>query len=229
MKISRLGLGLIVLAAMASAQAGFYTGAGAGIRPMAIQFSNLSVLGVKVHNLDINVTRPAGDLFFGYDHVFTNGIYIGGEAYYEYVNIDPSVSAEVNVLGVNVNETVSAKLSYNIDLSLLLGYQISKDDIVYSRLGVIGSKLNYSASQAVNGLTTNSASGDHLIAAGQFGLGAIHKFTKHFSMRAEYTYTRYPNEDINIGVHIPGVGHGDVSFTPKVSVNAVTLGLIYHF
>lgn len=214
---------------LGSAQAAFYSGVGFGVRPLSANFSKFTVLGVQVVNLNESVTKPAVNLFIGYDHVFASGFYLGTEAFYEYMNMQTSVGTTIDILGTDVKENVSASLNYNVGISALLGYQTHGGDIFYSRVGVIFDELHYKASQEVTNITSTSVKGQHYAGAVQLGVGIIHPFTKHISIRGEYTYTRYPNIAVDIPITVPTVGTGHVRFTPQVSINAATASLIYSF
>lgn len=223
-------LGLAALLAVSNVYAGFYAGAGFGIRPLSADFTKFKVTGVNINNLDESVTKPAGDLFVGYDHVFNSGLYVGGEAYYEYVDMSAAVSATVQAFGVNIDERVSAQLDSNFGVSALLGYKSHNADIFYGRFGVLFDELHYKAESRVGTVSDSSTKGQHYAGAIQLGLGIQHPFNQHWSVRGEYTYTRYPNVGVNISVNVPTVGTASiVSFTPEVSINAATLSVIYSF
>lgn len=210
--------------------ANFYTGAGFGIRPLSANFTKLVVTGVGINNLDESVTKPAGDLFVGYDHVFRSGLYVGSEAFYEYVNMDVAVSATVQAFGVTIDERVSASLDSNFGISALLGYKSHNADIFYGRFGLLFDELHYKAESRVGNTTDASTKGQHYAGAIQLGLGITHPFNRKWSVRGEYTYTRYPNVGVNINMTVPVAGNTSVvSFTPKVSINAATISLIYSF
>lgn len=228
--MKRFILGAVLLMGVSLvASAGFYSGLGFGVRPLSADFSKFTVMGVKIDNLDESVTKPAVDLFVGYEHVFNHGIYLAGEAFYEYVDMNTSAAATVSVLGQAVDERVSASLNSNFGISTLFGYQATNKDIFYGRLGILIDELHYSAQQTVTGISDTSTKGQHYAGAVQVGLGMIHPFNDHWRVRGEYTYTRYPNVDVDIPVTVPTVGTGHVKFTPKVSINAATVSLIYAF
>jgi opacity protein-like surface antigen len=213
-----------------SAYAGFYTGAGFGVRPLSANFTKMIVAGVKVDNLNLSVVKPAGDLFVGYQHVFNHGIFLAGELYYEYVNMNASVGVTVQALGQNINERVSAELNYNVNVSTLLGYETSNKDVIYTRVGLLFDDLKYRAASQVQGISSDSVEGSSYAGAIQLGLGIIHPFNKHWAVRGEYTYSRYPNVGVDIKVNLPVVGSQSiVQFTPRVSINAVTASLLYSF
>lgn len=211
------------------AHAGFYGGAGLGVRPLSANFEKFSVLDVKVTNLNESVTKPAMNLFVGFQHTSPSGFYSATEIFYDYMNMSAQVSTNIDILGSNVAQTASANLKYNIGLSELLGYQAHNGDIIYGRVGAIADELYYKESQQVGNIYRDSEKGQHYAGAVQLGLGIVHPLTKHLSVRGEYTYTRYPNVNINLPVSLPGVGTGSVKFSPEVYINAATLSLIYSF
>lgn len=214
----------------ASAYADFYTGTGFGIRPLSADFTKMVVAGVKVDNLNLSVVKPAGDLFLGYEHVFHSGFYLAGEVYYEYVDMNAAVGVTVQSFGVNINERVSAELDYNINISTLLGYETSNKDIIYTRFGLLFDDLKYRAASQVQGVTNDEEQGQSYAGAFQLGLGLEHPFNKHWSVRGEYTYSRYPEVGVGINVTLPVVGNTTiVQFTPRVSINAATISLLYTF
>ena len=230
MVFRRVIFGVTALLAVSNCYAYFYAGAGFGIRPLSADFTKFRVTGVKINNLDESITKPAGDLFVGYDHVFNSGLYLGGEAFYEYVNMNAAVGATVQAFGVSIDERVSAELDSNFGVSALLGYKSHNADIFYTRFGVLFDELHYKAESRVGVVSDSSTKGQHYAGAIQVGVGVQHPFNKKWSIRGEYTYTRYPNVGVNINVTVPTVGSTSiVSFTPKVSINAATVSLIYSF
>ncbi len=210
--------------------ASLYLGAGIGIRPLTVEFSKFSVVGVQIQNITLAVTKPAGDIFLGYDHLFQNRLYLGAEAFYEYTNLQQSYIASVTVLGVNITENVSASLSDNIGGKIYIGFEPSKDIVFYVDVGALVDELYYSASQNILSITTNKTRGEHIAAAGTFGLGMLYKILDRLSLRAEYNYMRYPNKNVEIDVSVPAINaSSSIKFTPKAAINAVTLSLLYRF
>jgi hypothetical protein len=224
----------LMLATATAASASFYGGVGVGIRPLSCNFTNLDLFGVKVSNLNESVTRPAADFFVGYKHLFQNNLFLGVEAYYEHMDMSATVSATVQPFdsqpNLSVQEKLSAELDYNAGLGLFFGYKVHNDDIFYARVGAIYDMLYYKAVQSALGQVQSTTHGMHDVGAAQLGLGVMHPFTKHWSLRGEYTYTRYPTEKVTIHTSVPTIGPVQiVSFTPQVAINAVTLSAIYTF
>lgn len=183
---------------------------------------------MQLNTITLGATEPAFDLSAGYDHLFSNHIYVGLDGFYEFVNIRQSYVAFLPILNLSLSAGVRVRLSDNFGAKAYLGYAPSDRVIFYGDVGGLFDEVHYSAlaQGAGSSLTT---SGDHVAAAAEFGLGMLYRLGNNFRLRAEYDYGRYPRENIAIPVNFPVVGQTNIQFTPKLAVNAVTLSIQYQF
>lgn len=228
MKKIGLFVGLLFGLSFSQSFAGFYVGAGVGVRPMTAEMQQFRVFDVQINTITLGDTEPAADLSAGYDHLFSNHVYLGLDAFYEWVHISQSYIASVPIVNLTLNTGVRVRLSDNFGLKAYLGYSPSDRVIFYGALGGLFDEVHYSALAQVAG-SGLSTSGEHVAAAAELGLGMLYRLNAHFRLRAEYDYGRYPRRNIVIPVSVPLAGQANVSFTPRLAVNAVTLGLQYQF
>lgn len=220
--------GLLLSLASTSTFAGIYLGAGVGVRPMTGEMQQFNVFGIQLNTITLAATEPALDLSAGYDHLFSNHIYVGLDGFYEFVNINQSYVATLPVLNLNLSAGVRVRLSNNFGAKAYLGYSPSDRVIFYGAIGGLFDEVHYSALAQAAGSGV-STSGEHVAAAAEFGLGMLYRLSNNFRLRAEYDYGRYPRENIAIPVTFPVVGAANIQFTPKLALNAVTLSLQYQF
>ncbi len=233
MKYFKMMIGsIIAFACIVNASVSFaalYLGTGLGVRPLSVEFSDLKIVGVEVNNLTLAATSSAQDLTIGYDALFANHIYFGGELFGEFTHFNPKISLLVPIplTNLTLQETLGAKIKASIGGGFLLGYQLEPHFILLSRVGVIVNRFSYSTMQTISGFNSSSVSKSKTIAAAQLGLGFLYNINQHLALRGEYTYSIYPHVNLNVGVQIPVIGHSNIHFKPKASINAATLSLIY--
>jgi outer membrane immunogenic protein len=208
---------------------GFYVGASVG--PEGAVFSQKS-----------HVTRPAdplnplqpgslnvvdkehfagmgvfGSLFAGYARTY-NRYYLAGE-----ININSS-SVKYQLVNDEYAHSTFAKTYFNLryseGVSLLPGYLLSENTLVYARIGYMNGKLKIVESDPTIMSSNKNRSGI------RYGLGMQHSFTPRLALRMDYSQVSY--QSVNSNLFEP---FGMVTKTTKITPTTaqVGFGLIYSF
>ncbi|RMX15105.1 porin family protein [Legionella jordanis] len=200
--------------------AGFYLGAGAG--PEGADFSQKAY-----------VTRPGtfsvvdknhfagtgifGSLFAGYGKAF-NSIYLAAEANANLSSVKYQLTNDEYLHSTFSKTTFRIKHSEGI--SLLPGYLISPNTLLYGRVGYVNGQVKVRESDPTIRNFNKNRNGI------RYGLGIRHSFYPNWSLMMEYSQIDY--KSIEGRVLEP---FGGVTKTTKITpyTAQVGFGLIYHF
>lgn len=202
---------------------GFYVGAQVGYDMYRISH-DFTVEGDDVE-LDgdptLSVDGWVGGLFLGFGKYWDN-FYLGAEIFGNAsgAKSDWDTSVEDDDEGVDVDIDVKVKSQYGI--SLLPGYKINNNSLLYLRVGYNWAKVDFDADASDDDGDDLFGSDDNETVHGWgYGVGIETLLMDNLSVRAEYTYTKYNDPDND------DEDDGHVDFD-HLSDNQFMMSLIYH-
>lgn len=142
-------------------------------------------IGIGFYNTDLTVKTAAASLSFGDDkHDAGLDIFAG----YKWNFGAGSVSAELSYTDSygklatwsGAGETISGKLDGAEAISVIPGYQLSKDTTAFMRIGYAKAKGTMTLTGTVNGTASMNFSG------AMYGFGLEHALSPNLALRAEY-------------------------------------------
>ena len=190
---------------------GFYFGGDLGYRWGDSNYSLSEITTDFSYKNDASEKVGFGSFFAGYGYLFENNFYVGGELEASFYpgngdSWDPITEQRI------YKEEISADYGYNF--SLLPGYVVAQDFLVYGRMGI--GQTRYTNKSYTRGKMTSS---EDAWSAAEYrvGGGIGYKLTEHLSLRAEYNYIDSSTFDLN----------NDQSYQTelKPKYNEVTFGL----
>lgn len=146
-----------------------------------------------------------GSFFGGYGGTYQR-YYLGGE-----INLDGS-SVTFKTSNTEFNNGTVSNSSYrvqnNFGISLMPGYVVKENTLLYGRLGYNNGNIKIS--------TTDSSlqSINRRISGFRYGVGLNETFTEHFQARIEYNNTSYQNTSFTV---MPGFNTKNTNISPIVS------------
>ncbi len=217
--LSLLALALTSTVASAAGQfQGFYTGASTGYSRHKLDASAKlnTIIGNAKSKSDKTSHGAIFDAFFGYGATLgQSGFYLGGELGLGYDTAHSSSTKRM--LGNSVKFTTNNSFFYNA--SARLGYAISNQTLIYTRLGY--QVYNKDAKSSVNGGSSKKYKRDGMI----LGFGVDHALTKNVFIRGEYKHNfghRYTSKHTLTGIT-------SVKTKVETSSHAFLLGIGYKF
>lgn len=124
------------------------------------------------------------------------------------------------------SESISMELTKGVAVSVMPGFRVGKDTLLYGRLGYVRAKgkVNYSDS------TGFSESGSAKLRGMLYGIGMKHAFTPNLSALLEYQAVNFKSKEIfnETGSCGAGCSYSDTT-SVKPSSNGVLLGMQYSF
>ena len=130
-------------------------------------------------------------LLFGYDHLFNNKYLIGAELG---INLDNINSKALELAGHQNNYSASINQGNIYSISARIGYLLSPNSIIFTRVGLDNSDFKYSGySQYYNTNYNVIKSSTGIL----FGIGVENKINDKWSSRLEYDETFYSSHQLN--------------------------------
>lgn len=212
-------------------------------------------------------TSPAlngflGGVFGGYGITYSNNFYLGTELYGQansnkdhdnlYLNVGGSTASLPGVgAGVETKVGFDTQKLYSIGLSVLPGYKVNDNNLLYTRVGAVYSRFKgtptaalaaaYNGGNIANiGIAIPTSGYNMGFLGAQVGLGYQLKLQKNLSLRAEYNYTQYQSKnadvvDLPVGSLTNAVSknqfganvNGSINIKPYT--NDFKVGLVYDF
>ena len=132
---------------------------------------------------------------------------------------------------------VAQKLNYSMGASVLPGFYINPNNLLYSRAGIRWASFESQVDQSSDkwvGLAGNPGKNKQNLLGYEIGLGIQSTFYKNFALRAEYDYTGYQKPKVKSFSAESDAGSSRYSttytsyYSNQPSTNAVTLGLVYY-
>lgn len=202
---------------------GFYLGVQGGydIYRTNIEYNATTSVDVTQHG-EHKLSSPGwvGGGMLGYG-MYIDQWYLGGEVFGNGSGADGSSHVTVTS-GANVLQTESeVKVTANYGIDFIPGYKINNDTLVYGRLGYNWARVEAEQEATLNGVDITAHDDDKTNTVGGFhwGVGMESMVYENFSLRAEYTYTKFKHFDVG--------GENIGEFTP--ADNQFMVGLLYHF
>jgi opacity protein-like surface antigen len=167
-----------------------------GVSATVYAASSLPYLGLRLganSGGSWNLTNPQGKtssfgtngesvgILGGYSQNFDEKFSLAGEGFLEYSAVR-TANKNTDAIGT----TVKMRMTYSYGVSVMPGYQIAPDTILFVRAGLI--RTHFELTQAL--LSTSSTSGN-TINGGQAGIGLALNLSKTLTLRGEYTYSGY--------------------------------------
>lgn len=193
---------------------GFYLGAQVGYDSYRARVNTTTTLGADVVSINppINAVGFVGGLLAGYGQYVNEMFYLGGEVFVNDSGAESSTNVTVN--GLTATSKVTANLGYGV--SLLPGYKLNDESLLYIRLGYNWSQMKIQGSSPTGG----SASRTNTVGGFNYGLGLESLIYQNWSVRTEYTHTNYSSFSASTA---------NIATTVSPADNQFMLALIYHF
>lgn len=202
----------------------FYIGADIG--PEMVNFDKkLTIVDNATKNTDYykedNLSGRGfnGDVFAGYSYHY-NRFYLGGE-----LNASLSTLKYKGFYIDNTQNQISEgdfTLDKSYGISILPGYQLTNNALVYGRLGYARGNFKYSEyKDNVNGVTERSWLNGY-----RYGAGIATSLTDQLGLRLEYNHLSYQRFTNN---NFPGFPGKVRTISLKPEIDSFELGLVYRF
>ncbi len=128
-----------------------------------------------------------GGVFAGYRHKFPSNFVLGAEAGYDLSNVDGSYSTTI---GAN-NARVDFEKNHQFYVDLKPGFMVQENTLAYALVGYQRAELE--SETFLNGATLGSQDDD--FDAWRIGVGVEHAVNERFSVRGQYYYADYSDND----------------------------------
>lgn len=221
--------------AAATQSGGFYLGAGFGRQTaessVAMQTANFLTANPTDsinRNFDWAADNVDVHLLAGYQFIFADKFTLAAEVFGAISTFsgDYSQTPTINYTGVgNVpSGNATFRLTGSVGVSVLPGYQITPDTILFSRIGWVNGyfKLNDSLNNGGSVFFGNQAISIGTNKSGlELGLGMDTLISQDFSIRGEYDWEHFQTISVN--------GAANQHLTLKPNINNFDLSFIYHF
>ena len=141
-------------------------------------------------------------IFAGLNQALTTQTYLAGELFF----VDSSVKTANKVVGLGT--TAKLRATYRYGASLLPGYYLTSNTMLFDRLGVVQTEF----------VITQRPGGQqhHVVTGGQAGVGLALSLNQNLTLRGEYTYSSYAS--------FSGLRH---TITPRS--NEISVGFLYQW
>lgn len=170
-------------------------------------------------------TGYLGSVFAGYGMSF-NRFYLAGELGVQASSLEYENSA-TDGFGDNVKNSYS--INHNASLSVLPGYKITDNALIYGRLGYVHG--NFDMKSSLTDFNGNTISADKNVGLDgiRYGLGIQNNFNKNFGLRLEYNHITYADYKLS-STYQSGLFETTTN-TLKISpsTDQVELAAIYNF
>jgi opacity protein-like surface antigen len=142
-----------------------------------------------------NLTNPMGKTSYfgisgesagilgGYSQNFGEKFSLGAEGF-----LEDSVVRTANKSTDAVGTTVKMRMTYSYGASVIPGYQIATDTVLFVRAGLV--RTHFALTQAVPA-SSSSSTAANTVTGGQAGLGLALSLSKILALRGEYIYSGY--------------------------------------
>lgn len=167
-------------------------------------------------NPALNVGGIVGGVFFGAGRYF-DCFYLAAEAIANASNAITSYTTNFKYSGFTDNYYTQIRVRPSYGIAVLPGFRMNDNALLYGRLGWTVASIRTYENFSTVGVTTTIASRNLYRSGGTLGLGIESALVDDFSIRAEYSYTRYATLTSVLGT----------KFYP--SDNQVMLGVLYRF
>jgi len=201
---------------------GFYTGIDVGYfsgKSEGTEYVN------DVANGFTNLTKPKGTTYgveVGFNHVLPEKILLGVDLSLHYIN--KSNSSVQDLDGVpSPNFPIQTTIQNRADLKAKVGYVFNEDNSsVFLTGGLSMAKIQRTFSDTSTNKSTVATSNTpgYIL-----GAGAEHFFFKNISLKAEYLYTKFQQNNVDTSA-VWGSGFKE---TENYKDNTIRLGLSYYF
>jgi len=175
-------------------------------------------------NPKLNANGWVGGAFLGYGKYWDN-FYLGAEIFANASGAKSDMDTTLETSDgdiLDLDTDIKVKSEYGI--SLLPGIKVNDDTLFYVRLGYNWARVDVDTDVETNvgGFVVGGGGDDdsETVHGFNYGVGIETLLVDNFSLRAEYTYTKYNDTDS---------GDDSVDNDLKISDNQFMLGLIYHF
>lgn len=206
---------------------GFYLGVQGGYDIYRTNVATAATVSTSSFSDEYKLSSPGwvGGGMLGYG-MYIDQWYLGAEIFGN--GSGASGSHHLAAGTTRAEQEVEATANYGIDF--LPGYKINNHTLVYGRLGYNWARIKAEGeltapTSDVNATIISYIDDEETKTVGGFhwGVGMESMVYENFSLRAEYTYTKFKHFDI----HAEAGRVGEVEVTP--SDNQFMVGLLYHF
>lgn len=237
MAAAAVALGLTAGTASADAFNGFYVGTGLAVNKMSGELvstysanyngdlysdSDSGSVGGDKHNAALNLSAGYAMSFGQFN--------LAGELSYQtsYGKATPyAYSYSSN--GYSYSESLKIELTKGVAISILPGYKVGKDTLVYGRLGYVRAKAKSAYSESDNEGYSYSENDSTKVSGIQYGIGVKHAFTPKLSAVLEYQAVNFKKKTI-LSESDSGDGWTEsYKETIQPSSNGVLMGMQYAF
>jgi opacity protein-like surface antigen len=205
-----------------------------------------------VNTIALGDTAAKGALYFGYGNVWENFYYLSAELFADlshyssktsgdniYIIPPPSLPPSSDELNIS-NSTVSDLSSVQYGIDLRPGVLISRDTLLYARIGVANAHLKLESTTGAEDLILAGASSalplsaSKSVTALRLGAGVEYRFYRCLGLRFDYIFTNYGSLSVEGSTTTIG-SFGIFNFSTqsdasaKVTDHTVMLGLSYYF
>jgi opacity protein-like surface antigen len=191
----------------AAPHAGFSLGANLGYAHVNGKLGRTFTAFTANDSSDLGSGAPLAGLFLGYGWVASSpGLYVGGEIFGQYQNLNSKREDNYNPLGFQY--TTQVRTTNTFGAVAKLGY-LCKDALFFLKLGVASAKWKFEFKDLTppfTTATTNSRKTGFVA-----GLGMDFAVARNWAVGGEYTYTTYGS------LKLPLTGLGSLTYKPKVS------------
>lgn len=206
---------------------GMYVGGGLAMNKMTVKYSyddsffdesfySQNTGGDNDHSFELNLNAGYG-MSFGQFNVAGEFSYATGLG-----EATPYSWGYSDIGGFSYNYSTKAELSNAWAISILPGYKLSNNTLIYGRLGYVGAKLKLSESYSDSNGFSDGYSDSKSVNGILYGIGMKHAFTPQLAAVLEYQATDFKKETFADG------GEGFSEYAEPAS-NGVLLGIQYSF
>jgi hypothetical protein len=172
---SLFGVSAVLYAANGAAYMGMQLGANTG--------GSWSLTNPAGSKTSFGMTGESLGILAGYGKSFGEKWYLSGEGF-----VSDSVTRTSNKNTDATGTTVKMRTTYSYGVSILPGYHIGSDTMLFARLGVI--QTHFELTQALAAQSFSQTAGK-LVTGGQVGVGLALGLSKTLALRGEYVYSAY--------------------------------------
>jgi opacity protein-like surface antigen len=178
--------GRVFLACLISSlSAAMYAGEGApylGMRLGANTGGSWNLTNPMGKTTPFGISGESLGLFGGYAYTFAQKGWVSGEGF-----LDDTVTRTANKATDTQGTKVKMRGNYSVGASVLPGYFITPDMLLFVRVGIVGSRFELTTTSPLRA----SATTGQIVMGGQLGAGIGFALSKSLLLRGEYTYSAY--------------------------------------
>jgi len=168
---------------------------------------------------DISPDGPAFGLLAGYNWVFDNGLVLGVEVDYEERTDTDDDSYQKDAGVTDTDYEVESEIKRAASLRGRLGYLLTPRTLIYTTAGLATARVE----REFNDYEDNTSESDGMWQDGwTAGLGLEYVIKDKFSVRAEYRYSDYGENYVDVDMWEEQYNH-------DLSEDSFRIGLIYRF